>query len=181
MSRAHLDGARATLLCADLPWTSGSGEARSLDQTREAQSSPWMQRGGNRDAREGAMVMCNAQAGRGLLPTWRTRSFHLRPKEPALCPTLVLRCAILFFLFCPRFGVAFWNKAAMLTSARGVGCCTKGEWAFLGLKKKKAKKKKKARVSGEAQGMWLGADGSWSSPSSVIQPPAVVTVSLPNI
>lgn len=83
--------------------------------------------GWNSDFREGSMmenVQCTDGQRAGQQLRW---SFPpLRSRTPLM---LILRCAILFYLYCFSFWLLFWIKLACLClsiSVMGVGCYTKG-------------------------------------------------------
>lgn len=121
---AHLGWMMTRLLCASL-WNSWQG------QTLLADMRSWKQAlgggGWNSDFREGSMmenVQCTDGQRAGQQLRW---SFPpLRSRTPLM---LILRCAILFYLYCFSFWLLFWIKLACLClsiSVMGVGCYTKG-------------------------------------------------------
>ena len=142
VSRVHLDGARAKLLCADLHWT-GSGKARSLDQTRKAQSSAWMQRGGNWGTGKGPgwSVQCTDWQSPGAYLVDQVLPFKVQ--EPALGPTAHSQmCHNYSFYSVLVLELLFRIKLVCFPLPGEWAAALKGEWAFLGFKRKERKKKK---------------------------------------
>lgn len=126
VSGAHLDGARARLLCANLHGTTSSGKACSPGQTWEAWSRPWMDLGGNWDFREGDTMECPVHrlAERWCPRGWPGPSIQ-GPGNCTLSHAHAQMCHNYFFHSILVPGLLFWNKTGLLTSARGVGCYTK--------------------------------------------------------
>ena len=182
MNQAHLDGARPR--CSVLTCTEQSAVAKHTPLTRHGKlravpgCSGWKLR-----HKEGARMECSGDLqSPGAYLVGQVLPFKVQ--EPALCPTLIPQMRHNYSFY----SVLVWEllfriKWVCLPLPGEWAAVLKGEWAFLGVKKKKERKKEKKsqRFSGEAQGMWLGADGSLSSPFSGIPSPATVTMRLPNI
>lgn len=182
MNQAHLDGARPR--CSVLTCTEQSAVAKHTPLTRHGKlravpgCSGWKLR-----HKEGARMECSGDLqSPGAYLVGQVLPFKVQ--EPALCPTLIPQmCHNYSFYSVLVWELLFRIKWVCLPLPGEWAAVLKGEWAFLGVKKKRKRerKKKSQRFSGEAQGMWLGADGSLSSPFSGIPSPATVTMRLPNI